>query len=67
MIHRDLNRIALTGFLLIFCSTLGSLVVLVMPVLNTVQKPLLLFVMLPAGIVGVAMIVFEKMQTPTDA
>ena len=61
---KTLNQLALAGFLLCFFGVLGSLLVISMPVFAAVQAPILWFVMLPAGIIGVAVIAFEKMQTP---
>ena len=64
---RTLNRLAFTGFLLLYFAGVGSLVVLVMPILDRVQGPLLRYVMLPVGILGLAVAAFEKMHKPEDA
>jgi hypothetical protein len=66
MIHQTLNRITMVGFMLIFVSTLGSLVTLVMPLFDAIDAPILQFIMLPAFAIGVALIIFEKMQTASD-
>jgi hypothetical protein len=34
--------------------------------LDKVQEPILWYVMLPAGLIGAAVIVFEKLQSPAD-
>jgi hypothetical protein len=63
---KTLNQLALAGFLSCFFSTLGTLVVINMPALDPIQEPILWFMMLPAGITGLAVIAFEKMQTPAS-
>lgn len=64
---RSLNRLVLIGFLLVYFAGFGSMVSLVMPVLNDIQSPLRWYVMLPAAILGLAVIAFEKLQVPEDA
>ena len=66
MKHRVINRLTRVGFLLCYFAALGSIVVIVMPMPDAVQGQLLWFIMLPAGIVGLAILVFEKAQTPAD-
>ena len=66
MRHKTLNRLAMIGFLLMFFAVLCSLVVLVMPIFGQYEAPILQFVMLPIFVVGLAIIIFEKMQTAAD-
>ena len=63
---RTLNKLAFMGFFLLYFASVGSLVVLVMPILAPIRETLLWYVMLPAGIMGAAMIVFEKAQKPDE-
>jgi hypothetical protein len=56
----------MVGFLLMFFAVTGGLVVLVMPFFEAIEAPILQFVMLPTLVIGVALIIFEKMQTASD-
>ena len=58
-----LNRLALVGFLLAYFAVMGALMSIATPLFDEVQeRSVLLFVILPAGLVGLAMIAFEKTQ-----
>jgi hypothetical protein len=66
MRHRTLDRIALIGFLLLYFAVMGSLIVLDMPTLHAYEAMIFEWVMLPAGVAGLSLIVFEKMQASSD-
>jgi hypothetical protein len=58
-----LNRLALVGFLMAYFAVMGALMSISMPFFDGVQeRSVLLFIMLPAGVVGLTIIAFEKMQ-----
>ena len=58
-----LNRLALVGFLMAYFAVMGALMSISMPLFDGVQeRSVLLFVMLPAGLIGLTIIAFEKMQ-----
>ena len=58
-----LNRLALVGFLMVYFAVMGALMSISMPLFDGVQeRSVLLFVMLPAGLIGLTIIAFEKMQ-----
>ena len=60
-------RLSLTGFLLIYFGAVGSLVVVAMPVLSAYKPALIAYTTLPALVIGIAVIVFEKIKAPDRA
>ena len=60
---KTLNQITIVGFLLLSFAVLGSMVILVVPLLEDYRPLALWYLVLPAGVTGIALIAFEKMQT----
>lgn len=46
------NRLVFTGFLLVYCATMGAVVAATSPLSESLRTEIELFVMLPAGLVG---------------
>ena len=65
MTSRTHYRLTVIGFCLLYLSTVGSLVVVAMPLLDDYQLDILLYFMLPAGVVGLAAIALEKSSALT--
>ncbi|EIZ87223.1 hypothetical protein WYO_0087 [Methylobacterium sp. GXF4] len=57
MTRRDNFRLSAAGFTLIYVAAMGALITLAMPFLEGMREEALMFVMLPAGIVGVMLCV----------
>jgi hypothetical protein len=64
MTHRTHTRLTLVGFSLACWSVFGSMVIVTMPIFDSIQFKILGFVSLPLGIAGLALIILEKMNTP---
>lgn len=57
-----LNALMHTGFLAVYAAGMGSLVVGDMPLLQGYCHAILTYVLLPLGMLGLALIFYEKMQ-----
>jgi|ERR1035437_2143205 hypothetical protein len=67
MTLRQLNQLTLWGFYLLFGSGFGSLFIVNSPYLDGFRPTIMWFLMLPAGVLGLALIIFEKLSTPNDS
>jgi len=66
MTLRTHTRLSIIGVVLLFLAGWGSLFVLCVPLLMPIESILFRYVALPAAVLGVAAIIFEKMHTPED-
>jgi hypothetical protein len=67
MTRRQLNKLSLWGFCLIFGSGFGSLFVVNSPYLDGFRPTIIWFLMLPVGFLGIALIIFEKWSKPNNS
>jgi hypothetical protein len=66
MTGRTRFSLTMTAFCLLYFSVMGSMIVASTPLLDGIKAGILRFVMLPAAIAGLGLVIFEKIQVPTD-
>ena len=66
MTDRMRFRVTVIGFLLLYVASVGSLVVVSMPILNNLETEILWYVALPAGLLGLALVIFEKVHARVE-
>ena len=66
MTRRQLNQLTLWGFYLLYGSGFGSLFVINSPYLDGFRPAIMWVLMLPASVLGLALIIFEKLSKPND-
>ena len=67
MTRHQLSQLTLWGFYLLFGSGVGSLFVVNSPYLDGFRPTIMWFLMLPVGVLGLALIIFEKLSKPNDS
>jgi hypothetical protein len=67
MTRRQLNQLTLWGFYSLYGSGFGSLIVATSPHFDGFRPTIIWVLMLPAGIFGLALIIFEKLSKPNDS